>query len=64
MTLVQAQERYINRVLSCQTNHIRRVRLAAWKQLAKWAENHGYDGRVVCKDADDVMKLERDCEEV
>ena len=63
LTLVQAQDRYVERVLSCQTGHVRRVRRGAWHELAEWARRHGYDAQIVCRDADDVLKLEQVAEE-
>ena len=63
LTLVQAQDRFIERVLACHTGHVRRVRRAAWHKLAEWARKHGYDATVVCRDADDVLKLEQAADE-
>ena len=63
MTLIQAQTRFIERCNSCHPGHINRVRRAAWKQLATWAHEHGFDTRIVCKDADDMAKLERAAED-
>jgi hypothetical protein len=63
LTLVQAQDRYVGRVRSCQTGHARRVRRAAWRELAEWARKHGYDERTVCVDADDMLKLEQGVDE-
>lgn len=63
MTLTLAQERFIKRVNGCHTGHVRRVRRAAWKELSAWASDHGYDPKVVCRDADDMAKLERDADE-
>lgn len=63
MTLIQAQDRYVKRVLACHPGHVRRVRRGAWRELAKWALKHGYDAQIVCRDADDVLKLERAAEE-
>lgn len=63
LTLVQAQDRYVERVLSCQTGHVRRVRRGAWRELAEWAREHGYDAQIVCRDADDMLKLEQGADE-
>lgn len=63
MTLVQAQDRYIMRVNNCHTGHRNRVRRSAWSELCAWAVKRQYDGVVVCKDADDVAKLERNTED-
>lgn len=62
LTLVQAQDRYISRVMACHSGHARRVRRAAWRELSRWASSHGYDPKVVCRDADDVLALERGAE--
>lgn len=43
--------------------HVRRVRRAAWRVLADWARKHGYDAQIVCRDADDMLKLERAADE-
>ena len=59
LTLTQAQDRYVERVLACQTGHARRVRRGAWRELSEWANKHGYDGQIVCRDADDMLKLEQ-----
>jgi hypothetical protein len=37
MTLIQAQDRFIKRVLNCHPGHSNRVRRAAWAQLFEWA---------------------------
>lgn len=63
LTLVQAQDRYVARVMACQTGHVRRVRRGAWRELAEWAHAHGYDAKIVCRDADDVLKLEQEADE-
>lgn len=59
MTLIQAQQRYIERVNTCHPGHLRRVERAAWKQLFQWAAKRGLTASVVCKDADDMAVLER-----
>jgi hypothetical protein len=61
MTLIQAQERYIERVTTCHAGHQRRVERSARRQLVQWAAKRGFDGRVVWKDADDMARLERSC---
>lgn len=58
MTLIQAQQRYIDRVTSCHPGHIRRASRAAWSELYKWAEARGMDARSVCQDAKDMAMLE------
>ena len=41
--------------------------MAAWKELAKWAEQHGVadyeQRRAICKDAKDMAELERNADE-
>ncbi len=59
MTLIQAQQQYIDRVTRCHPGHQRRVAKAAWSTLYKWAESHGMDARAVCQDAKDVADLEQ-----
>lgn len=65
LTLIQAQERYIQRVNSCHPGHKRRVARAAWEQLTNWAYTHGYSEgwKVICQDAKDMARLQRDCED-
>jgi hypothetical protein len=57
MTLIQAQEKYIARALSCNTGHSRRVRNAAAKELKEWASRHGYDAEIIHRDAKDMVAL-------
>ena len=59
MNMIQAQDRYISRVLSCHPGHARRVARAAWLELFKWAAARGMDARAVCQDAKDMAALER-----
>lgn len=63
LTLIQAQDRYIQRVMTCKNGHIRRVRRSAWRELATWAKTHGYESKIICKDADDMLKLEQTAED-
>lgn len=63
MTLIQAQQQYIDRVNSCHPGHQRRVARAAWSALYKWAEARGMDARAVCKDAADMAALEQASDE-
>ena len=58
MTLIQAQQRYIDRVSACHPGHARRVARAAWSELFAWAEVRGMDARAVCQDAKDMAALE------
>ena len=63
MTLIQAQQRYIDRVNGCHPGHARRVARSAWTQLFKWAEARGLDARAACRDAADVATLERNSDD-
>lgn len=63
MTLIQAQERYIQRVNSCHPGHMRRVSRSAHSQLHQWASKRGMDPVAICKDAKDMARLERSCDE-
>jgi hypothetical protein len=63
LTLIEAQQRYIQRVNGCHPGHLRRVTNSAWKELATWAKAHEHDPAMVCRDADDMAKLERNSEE-
>lgn len=58
MTLIQAQQRFIDRVTASHPGHQRRVRRAAWGQLFAWAEMRGFDAPQVCADARDMLNLE------
>ena len=57
MTLVQAQQRYIDRLLQCHPGQVRRVRRAAGRTLWRWASVRGYTPAVVLRDADDMLTL-------
>lgn len=57
MTLVQAQQRYIDRLLQCHPGHLRRVRRAAASTLCRWARVRGYDPTTVLRDAHDIFVL-------
>jgi len=57
-TLIQAQQRYIDRVAACHPGHARRVARAAWSELYNWAVARGMDARAVCQDAKDMAQLE------
>ena len=63
MTLIQAQQRYIDRVQAAHPGHQRRVGRAAWAELFKWATARGMDATAVCKDAKDMLVLEQASEE-
>lgn len=63
MTLIQAQQKYIDRALRAQPGHQRRVRNAAAAELKQWAAKHGMDPVAVHKDARDMLELELACEE-
>jgi hypothetical protein len=63
MTLIQAQQQYIDRVTGCQPGHRSRVARAAWSALYKWAESRGMNAKAVCQDAKDVATLEQASED-
>lgn len=63
MTLIQAQQQYIDRVTRAHPGHLRRVAKAAWSALYKWAEARGMNARAVCQDAKDMVVLEQACDE-
>ena len=63
MTLIQAQQQYIDRVTSCHSGHQRRVSRAAWAALYQWAESRGMDAKAICQDAKDVAALEQASDE-
>lgn len=62
-TLIQAQDRYIDRARSCHPGHANRVQRAAHRELFQWAQARGYDGKVVCRDARDMLELELACDD-
>jgi hypothetical protein len=57
VTLVQAQQRYIDRLLQCHPGHVRRVRRTAGRTLWRWAVARGYTPAVVLRDAHDLFVL-------
>lgn len=63
MTLIQAQQKYIDRVNSCHPGHRNRVSRAAHSVLWKWAESKGYNPKAVCNDAVDMADLEYKAED-
>lgn len=66
ITLIQAQERYIERVKNAKAGHVNRVRRAARKQLGEYLEKTGASQMTrmqVIKDADDMLKLEENADE-
>ncbi len=63
MTLIQAQQQYIDRVTSCHPGHQRRVARAAWSALYKWAESRGMNAKAICQDAKDMAVLEQAADE-
>jgi len=63
LTLIQAQDRYIRRVLQCHPGHLRRVTASARKQLREWAEARDMDAAQIVKDAADMAKLENDADD-
>lgn len=63
MSLIQAQQKYIDRVVNANPNFIKRTRKAAWAELYRWAESKGLDAKAVCNDAKDVANLELLCNE-
>lgn len=62
LTLIQAQERYISRINSCHTGHIRRVRRGARRELRDWLIQNGHTDEAsisqLIKDAQDMAELE------
>ncbi|WP_374514050.1 hypothetical protein [Niveibacterium sp.] len=58
-TLIQAQQRYIDRCLTAHPGHVRRVANAAAGELKAWATKRGYDPAAVHRDAKDMLELER-----
>lgn len=58
MTLIQAQQRYIDRALRASPGHQRRVRNAAAAELRAWATKRGMDPVAVHNDARDMLELE------
>lgn len=67
MNLIQAQQRYIDRVNACHTGHHRRVARGARKELDSWLAKHGVADEkqrdAICKDARDMAELERNADE-
>lgn len=63
MTLIQAQQRYIDRALRAHPGHQRRVRNAAATELRAWATKRGMDAQAIHKDARDMLELELACDD-
>lgn len=66
LTLIQAQERYIERVKNAKSGHVNRVRRAARKQLGEYLEKTGASQITrmqVVQDADDMIKLEANADD-
>lgn len=67
-TLIQAQQRYIDRVNDPNNHpgHQRRIRRGAANRFYKWARGRGYaetDISILLNDAIDMAALERNAEE-
>lgn len=62
-TIIEAQQRYIDRVNGCHTGHRRRVARAAWKELHRYATARELDAQQICIDARDMAELERNAED-
>jgi len=63
MNLIQAQQRYIDRVNTCHPGHYKRVQRSASRELYQWLMAQGYgeiSADLLLKDARDIAKLERD----
>lgn len=66
MTLIQAQERYIERIQNAHPGHVNRVRRSARKQLGAYLEKQQTPQatRLLCiKDAEDMLALEQNAED-
>jgi flavorubredoxin len=61
-TLIEAQQRYIDRVMHCHSGHRSRVRRSAAKELRAYANSHGYNAGNVVADAHDMVVLFDLCE--
>ncbi|MGV0982343.1 MAG: hypothetical protein ACOYB0_08285 [Polynucleobacter sp.] len=65
LTLIQAQQRYIDRTMNAKTGQRRRVRNAAGSELRAWLTKRGFSAAEVesiWRDAWDMVQLEIACE--
>lgn len=58
MTLIQAQQRYIDAMKAIAGTINKRVAVGARLTLCSFAKKHGYDATVVLNDARDMLELE------
>lgn len=58
MTLIQAQQQYINTMKTIAGTINKRVAVSARLRLAKWCKQHGYEVVPVLHDAIDMLDLE------
>jgi len=58
MTLIQAQQQYINTMKTIAGTINNRVAVGARLRLAKWCKQHGYEVVPVLHDAIDMLDLE------
>ncbi|MFT0927892.1 hypothetical protein [Enterobacter cloacae] len=58
MTLIQAQQQYINTMKTIAGTINKRVAVGARLRLAKWCKQHGYEVVPVLHDAIDMLDLE------
>lgn len=58
ITLIQAQQQYINTMKTIAWTINKRVAVGARLRLAKWCKQHGYEVVPVLHDAIDMLDLE------
>ena len=65
MNMIQAQQRYINRVNSCHQGHRNRVHKSAQSELSMWLKANGYQAmrEQIINDAIDMANLEKNCDD-
>jgi len=62
LTLIQAQQRYIDKVKNLATGCGKEIAVGARLEFCRWAKRHGYDTTVVLNDARDMVELMRNAE--
>lgn len=66
MTLIQAQERYIERIRNAHPGHVNRVRRSARKQLGAYLEKQGtpqIQRLQLIRDSEEMLSLELNAED-
>lgn len=58
MTLIQAQQRYIEKMKPLRASCNKKKAVGARLELCRWAKRNGYDPVIILNDARDILELE------